>query len=222
MANELQISAATGTPQRVDGRDVDYSGTTRTREIVIPDGRGADPTFWTITGSLTSTASRFQFVLYNNNATAVVRVKRLSMMPVSATTVTTPVFSGPWTLRVRTGPTTDPTGTGTLTVVPFDSADSLPSSITAFSTPGTAPAGGTALEYMTFLPPPAQLIGTSTTVNATTNAFTSRGALILYESYAHDFSKPLTLRQDQCLEVQQDATAGTLTVYRIHCVFTAV
>lgn len=220
MANELQINAATGTPQRVDARDVDYSGTTRCREIVIPDGRGADPTFWCLSSNLTATASRFQFVLYNNNATAVVRVKRLALLPVSTVAVAG-AFSGPWTLRVRRGPTTDPTGTGGITIQTFDSADSLPSSITAFSNPSTSPAGGTTHDYIQVVPPCEELIGTATTVNSTTNAFTARGGTILYQSLDNDWGKPLTLRQDQCLELQQDATAGVLTAYQVHCVFTA-
>lgn len=220
MANELQITAATGTPQRVDGRDVDYSGTTRVREIVIPDGRGADPTFWCLSGNLTSTASRFQLVLYNGNASALVRVKRVALLPVATATITA-VFSGLWTLRVRRAPTTDPTGTGGLTIQSFDSNDSLPSSIAAYSTPGTAPSGGTTHDYLSFIPPPDELIGTTTTLNATTNAFTSRGGLILYQSLDYDWAKPITLRQDQCLELVQDATAGTVTTYQVHCVFTA-
>jgi len=221
MADEVQISGASGSPQRVDGRDVVYSGpTTRVRPVVSLDLRGADPTFFCQTGSLTSTASRFQFVLYNNNASAIVRVKRVALIPISSTTVTTPVVSGPWTLRLRRGPTTDPSG-GTLTISSMDSADSLPSSISAHSAPTTSPSGGTTHDYYSIIPGAIQLGVTSSITNSTTDSLSRRLGFILYSHDELDYGKPLTLRQDQCLEVQQDATAGTMTNYRIHCVFTA-
>src|SRR6185295_9414722 len=181
MADEIQLTAATGTPQRVDARDVDYSGTTRCRPVVTLASNGADPLFWCLSGNIAPSANRFQFVLYNNNATAVVRVRRVIMVPVG-TAVVASTNASPFTLRVRTAPTTDPTGTGGLTIQSFDSADSLPSSITAFSNPGTAPAGGTTLDYWAFIPPTWEMMGTATSTTPSTDCFTQLGGLVLYES----------------------------------------
>lgn len=219
MADEIQLTAATGTPQLVDARDVDYSGTTRCRPVVALSSQGTDPAFWCLSGNLTATANRFQFVLYNGNATAVVRVKRVVMVPVT-TAISGSANASVISLRVRRGPTTDPTGTGGLTVQSFDSADSLPSSITAFSNPSTVPAGGTTLDYMQFIPPTWEMQGTTTATTGSINAFTELGGLVLYEA-AELISAPIILRLDECFEVQQSATAGAFTTYQIHCVFTA-
>lgn len=219
MANEIQLTAATGTPQLIDGRDIDYSGTTRVRPVVTFADIGADPSFWVISGALVPTANRFQFVLYNNNATAVVRVKYVIMMPVSAAVVSS-TDPSEWILRKRIGPTTDPTGTGGLTINSFDSADSLPSSITAFSNPSTVPAGGTAQDCMSIIPGTWELQGTGTITTSSMNAFTSLGGYVIFDAGSNELC-PIVLRQDQCLELQQSATAGTETVYRIHCAFTA-
>lgn len=219
MANEIQTTAATGTPQRVDARDIDYSGTTRCRTVVGLSSQGTDPTFWALTGNLTPTANRFQFVLYNGASSAIIRVKRLTMIPIG-TAVTGSTNASVIKVRVRIGPTTDPTGTGGLTIQSFDSADSLPSGIVAFSNPGTIPAGGSAVDYWPFIPPTWELMGTGTVTTPSTDAFTNLGGLVLYES-AELLSAPITLRNDECLEVVQGTTAGSFTVYQMHCIFSA-
>ena len=187
-------------------------------------GSSDTATFWVLTGNLTFTANRFQLVVYNNNASALVKIRLLIMMPVSAAAVT-PVATSIWTLRRRTGPTTDPTGTGGLTVLSMDTDDALPSSITAFSTPGTAPAGGTTQDFSAFLPPGEELkpIGGATLLDPTTQGQIAHRFMgfSLYDASALPGCKPLTLRQDQTFEVQQSATAGTATVYRLLCIFTA-
>lgn len=196
---------------------VNRNGSTDERQVVE---FGYVPTYFALTGALTATASRFQFVLYNNNATAIAQVRKVVLLYCSATAVGG-AFSGPWTQRIRTGLTTAPTGTGGVTVFSFDSGDTLPSSITAFSPPGTSPAGGTSKDLSVFLPQPDEVV--ITTLNAPTMASVSEycGLTIYDFSSLGPNAKPITLRQNQSYEIQQDATAGLIAAYRLLCIFSA-
>lgn len=198
---------------------VNRNGSTDERQVVE---FGYVPTYWALTGALTFTASRFQFVLYNNSSLgAIVQVRKVVFLYSSAVAVTTPVVSGPWSQRIRTAPTTDPSGAGSLTIQTMDSADTLPANITAFSSPGTPQAGGTAKDLSTFIPQPDEV--KLTTLDAPTMASMNEySGITLYDfSSLGPNAKPITLRQDQCYEIQQDATAGTGAAYRILCIFTA-
>lgn len=182
---------------------------------------GYVPTYWALTGALTGTASRFQFVLYTNNATAIVHVRKVVVLYHSSALVTG-AFSGPWTQRLRTGLTTAPSGTGGLTISNFDSNDTLPSSITSFSNPSTVQAGGTTKDFSLFLPQPDE-VKLSTLDAPTMTGLNEYAGLTIFDfSSLGPNAKPLTLRQNQCYEIQQDATAGTIQPLRILCIFSVV
>lgn len=180
---------------------------------------GGLPTFWALTGALVATASRLQLVLYNNNATALVAVKKVVMLYPSSAPVTG-VFSGLWTQRIRVGPTVDPAG-NTISIFSFDSADTLPSSITAHVAPTTTPSGGTTKDLHLFLPQPDE-VKLSTLDAPTLFSGQSFGGVTLWDHQElGPNSKTITLRQDQSYEIVQDAVAGTLQALRLLVFFTA-
>lgn len=214
MANDTRLNPGTG-GDLIKSRD---DGTRKIQIVEI----GSVPTFWTLTGALTFTASRFQFVLYNNNATNVVEIRRIVyLMP--STAAVTGAASGPWTLRRRVGPTTDPTGTGGISIFGMDNNDSLPSSITAFVNPGTPQAGGTTQDFSTFTPPCDEVKPAGTTIDPSTQAasYDFCGMTLYDHTQFGNNAKPMLLRQDQVLEIQQNATAGTGNSPQILCVFSA-
>jgi hypothetical protein len=177
---------------------------------------GSVPTFIALTGISSFAASAFHFVLFNNNATAIVKVMLVVFLP--TTTVRTGAMSGDWTLRHRRAPTTAPSGAA-VTIESLDSGDTLPTSITAHNKPTTSPAGGTTHTFNILKPQPDEI--KLTTLDAPgMMALFPFGGLTIFSAQALWPGKGIVLRQDQDLELQQDGTAGT-GEGRILCIFTA-
>lgn len=185
---------------------------------------GALPTYWALGTSLAGLANRFFFVLYNNSSLgAIIQIRKVVWIPTGTAAVTS-LSPGLLTQRVRISPTTDPTGTGGLTINSFDSADTLPANITAFSTPSTVPAGGTTMDLLDtyFQADELKPASASASDAPTTVSFAEYGGVTLYEHNQLGFNcKPITLRQDQCYEIQQGATSGVTSTYRVLCIFSA-
>jgi len=180
------------------------------------------PSFVAITPVTAFAANRFHLVLFNGASSVVsqstiVKIRLIAVLP--STTVVTGVLSSAWTINRRTGLTTNPSGTGSVTVGHYDSAQTLPSGIGVWAVPQTAPAGGTTTEFGSFVPQSDELKLTTADAATLATVFSSFGGQVVYNSRLLNPTIPLTIRPGQTLEVQQGATAGTGNV-RIMCVFT--
>jgi hypothetical protein len=139
-----------------------------------------------------------------------VEIRKLIVIPQQA--VVTGALPGDFVLRTRRAPSVAPAG-GALTVISWDSQDAVPAGLTAHNGPSTAPSGGTALDIFA-IPIQGDEVKL-TTLDAPTMAAV-RGGIVLYE--AQRGCKPLTIRTNETLELQQGATAGTGNV-RVFCHF---
>ena len=198
-----------------------WSATTGVPMAGVKESAEGLPTFIVQTGVSAYAANKFHLVLYNGVATAtgqslVVKIRRLVWQPVP--TVATGVLSGPWTAGRREGLTTAPAGTGGLTPTLMDSAQALPTGISAWGTPGTLPAGGTVRPVIAFVPQGDE-IKVSTLDAPGRAALADFGGVTVYDAGALRSCRPLVIRPGQTFEVQQDGTAGTGNG-RLICVFT--
>lgn len=179
---------------------------------------GSIPAFIAQTPASAFGANKLHFVLDNAHASLVVRVMAVIIQPMA--TVVTGVASGDWTLRVRRARTTAPSGTGGVTPVNFDVNQTLNASITAWNAPGTSPAGGTTSNFITNIRPQPDEIKLTTLDAPTYQSLQPFGGLAMYLAPWLWPAVPITLRQNETLELLQDATSGTGNC-RVVCVFTA-
>ena len=154
-------------------------------------------------------ANKFHFVLFNNPGTIsqclVVKVRLVVWKPGNA--AVTGATGGLFTLRRRSGLTTNPSGTGGLAIVAMDSSMPIPTAIGAWSPPQVAPAGGTVaiINEIPVQPDESKV----STLDAPTMA-EIRGEFGGQSFYRHlSCCKPLTIRSGETLEIQQSSTAGT-------------
>lgn len=212
---EWQAEVTAQTTWAEDGRS--WNGTSWAAPAGIPMASVEDTAplglaaFDALTGTLAFTANRIQFALYNGvSATTslglAIRVR--SLVHFSGRTAVTGVAPGVWTVRRRTGTTAIPAGTGGITPVSHDSTDVLFGGLTCWSNPQTAPAGGT-LETLRQYLPQADEQKLTTADMPSMLALTPWGGQVIYAAANEPRAKPWTLRPGQCLEVVQDATAGT-------------
>lgn len=168
------------------------------------------PTFFVLTPTVAFAASRFHFVLFNGVATPtsqrlVVRLRLLVLLV--PTTAAVGALSGPWTLRRRESPTTPPSGSP-VTPRSTDSSIPLNANISAFGVPGVAPAGGTAIDFVQVVPQPDELKVNTADAPTLGAVLSGWGGQVLYRAADIPKCKPLTIRANQTIELQQDATAG--------------
>lgn len=197
---------------------VELSGTDERDELEA----GYAPTYCALTAALSLvTANLFHFVLFNNNATALVCVHKVVWIPASSVS-SIPSSSGILTARLRISPTSAPTGGSGASIQSFDSGDTLPSSISAFSGLTSTPAGGTTLDLLPYFGNPDRIeLGTLTaTTLASTCEFSGRTIFETNQLGMH--TKPLLLRQNQCFEVQQAAAANASTTFQTLCIFSVI
>lgn len=154
-------------------------------------------------------ANKVQFVLHNGNVEGwEVRLLHVAVLPQA--TVVTGVAPSEWTLRRRTGTTTPPSGTGGITPALMDTQEpTLKAGITVWNAPQVAPAGGTLETFCAFIPQADEL--KLSTLDAPTMASLNAAQGMTIYSAAFDGlgATPLTLRQNQTLELVQSATGGT-------------
>jgi hypothetical protein len=178
------------------------------------------PTFFALTSASALAANKFHLVLFNNAAGAtsqamVVKIRLVVMLPGQGGV--TGVAPSVFTLRRRESPSTAPAGGG-LTVSASDSAQTLPTTITVHNAPTTAPAGGTLVLFNEFVPQADEQ--KLTTLDAPTmSSVLPWGGIVVYRHGDTPGLKPITIRPNQTLEVQQSATSGTGNC-RVLCVFT--
>ena len=182
---------------------------------------GSVPTFFALgPANNVVTGDTFHFVLYNNSSTAIVQIRKIVWVPVSPTS-NVPGAVAPMTQRIRVSPTTAPSG-GSVTIHSVDSADSLPSDITAHSVPTTAPAGGTTKDFLPWVAHPDRVEISSKTATTVQASF-EFGGMAIYESNQLGLNvKPLTLRQNQCYELQQSTAPTVSTTFRVLCICTII
>ena len=178
------------------------------------------PTFFALTPQSAFGANKFHFVLFNNAPVAtsqglILKVHLVVILPF--TTAVTGVVPSIWTLRRRENPSTAPAG-GVVTPARADSGSLLPSQITCHNAPATSPAGGT-LDIFNEFVPQADEQKLSTLDAPTITAGRNFGGQMIYNAAELLGTRPITLRPNQTLEVQQSATAGTGNC-RVFCVFT--
>jgi|WetSurSiteA1Bulk_404760.scaffolds.fasta_scaffold19981_3 hypothetical protein len=163
-------------------------------------------------------ANKQHVVIYNANATAVVRIRKVIWKPTTGTR--TGAVPGYWYTWRRVGPTTPPVG-GLITPWPSDTNDSLPASITCHNGPTTPAAGGSLQTFGTFTPQADEQ--KLTTLDAPTMAalFEGAGMTIYDASWGGPGVKPVSIRQNQTYEVVQTATPGTGSCY-VYVVFTVI
>lgn len=188
--------------------------------MLLPDGEIGLPTFFALTPVSVFGASKFHFVLFNNAAGAtsqglIVKVRMVVVLPGLA--AVTGVAPSVWTLRRRESPTTAPAG-GVIAVASADSAHVLPGTITIHNAPTTAPLGGAAIVFNEFVPQADEQ--KLSTLDAPSFAAASPwGGVMVYRHGDMPGMRPIALRPNQCLEVQQSGTAGTGNC-RVLCAFT--
>lgn len=181
------------------------------------------PTFVVFTSVSAFAANKFHLVLWNSAALAtgqkqLIRIRLISFIP--GTSAVTGALSGPWTVRRRENPTTAPSGVGGITIAPFDSAQAVPSTIQAFNAPGTSPAGGATTTFFQFMPQPDELkVSTADAPTLASVIGDGWGGQVIYKCHDIHRGRPITIRAQQCLEIQQDSTAGVGNG-RILCGFT--
>lgn len=187
---------------------------------VIPDIENGLPTFIALSPVSAFAANKFHLVIFNNAAMAtsqslLVKIRMIVVLPGQA--AVTGVASSVFTLRRRESPTTAPAG-GTFSASLMDSAHTLPSTITLHNGPTTAPAGGTTHIFNEFIPQ-ADEQKLSTLDAASMMGLFQWGGLTIYKASDVPSARPIVLRANQTLEVQQSATAGAGNC-RILCLFT--
>jgi hypothetical protein len=160
-------------------------------------------TFRALTAVSAFASNKVQFALDNTSGEP---VWILAVVIKPHTTAVTGVAPSEWTLRRRNGRTTAPSGTGSVAIVSHDTNTPVPSGITAWNAPQTAPAGGT-LDTLDVITPQADEAKLSTLDAPTMASLQDFGGVLLYE-VPRD-GEPITLRQNQTLELVQSATAGT-------------
>lgn len=188
--------------------------------LVVPDREDGVPSFIALTPVSAFGANKFHLVVFNNAASAtsqslLVKVRMIVVLPGQAgvTGVAPSIFS----LRRREFPTTAPSG-GTFAASLLDSAHTLPSTITLHNAPTTASAGGTTQVFNEFTPQADEQ--KLTTLDAPSMvSLNNWGGLTIYKASDAPSARPIVLRANQLLEVQQGATAGTGNC-RILCLFT--
>ena len=179
-------------------------------------------TFFTLTPVSAYAANKFHFVLFNNAPIAtsqglVVRIALVVILP--GVTAVTGAAPSVWTLRRRENPTTAPSGAGVVVPSAADSAHVLPTQIGCWSAPGTAPAGGTLVPFIEFVPQADEQKVSTLDAPTVSALFSQSGGQVIYSAGNIVGSRALTIRPNQTLEVQQSATAGTGNC-RVLCVFT--
>lgn len=185
-----------------------------------PDTENGLPTFIALSPVSAFAANKFHLVIFNNAATAtsqslLVKIRMIVILPGQAglTGVAPSVFQ----LRRRESPTTAPAG-GVFSASPLDSAHILPNTITLHAAPTTAPAGGTLHAFNEFVPQ-ADEQKLTTLDGATMASLNNWGGLTIYKASDVPSARPIVLRANQTLEVQQSATGGTGNC-RVLCIFT--
>lgn len=183
---------------------------------------GAIPTYWYTGPELALAASRYHFILGNlsngsPNPYLVVRILHLGLKPVSTAANTS--LGGYWTLRKRLAPTTAP-GSLSESYYSLDSQDTPPSSdVQIGANPATSPAGGTLIPYDDLIPVDGEEIHAGTLDLPGASLVRPFGGRALF-SWKDIFpGKPIVIRSNEYLELQQGATAGTGNVI-INCLFT--
>lgn len=181
---------------------------------------GGLPTFVIVSNLITGAANRFQFVIYNNNATAKVQIRKVVYIP-NASAAVTGILASPFTQRLRIAPTTAPSGTGGATIQSLDSADTLPASISAFTNPSVSPAGGTTNDLSLFQTQADEVKTTPLDAPSIIGGYSFCGTTLFGSNIGFNM-KDLTLRLNQCYEIQQGATAGTTSNGLIFVVMTVI
>lgn len=175
-----------------------------------------EKTFSAITPLSAFDANKFHLVLYNNSD-ELVKVRRIIIIP-DATAVTG-AMSGVWSLQKRIAPTTAPVG-GLITPTPHDELDTI-THITLHNAPTTPPAGGIVKVINRFFPQPDE-IKLSTLDASSMMGLTEGAGLCIYDArLGGEGVKPIILRKNETLEIQQDATGGTGNC-RIYVLFTVI
>lgn len=179
------------------------------------------PTYIVMSGLSAFAANKFHLVVHNGASTVVgqsVRLKVRLVVVQPSPTVVTGVQSGVWTLRRREALTTPPSGTGGITIATADSGQALLPNVTAWNGPGVSPAGGTTVTLNQFTAP-ADEIALSTLNAPGMASILDWGGVTVWRSGGVSGIKPLVIRPNQTLEIQQDATGGTGNC-RVLCIFT--
>lgn len=153
-------------------------------------------------------ANKYHLVLANAAVAAtsqgfLVKVHLVVVQP--QFTAVTGVAPTAWSLRRRNDFTTAPSG-GAVTAAPLDSAQALPSMVTIHNAPSTAPAGGTTIEFHSFIPQ-ADEVKLSTLDQPGMLASQPWSGQTIFS--AAGGRSPIILRPSQTLEVVQSGTAGT-------------
>lgn len=187
---------------------------------VISDTDNGLPTFIALTPVSAFAANKFHLVIFNNAAIAtsqslLVKIRMIVVLPGQA--AVTGVAPSVFTLRRRESPTTAPAG-GTFAASLMDSAHTLPSTITLHNAPTTAPAGGATHIFNEFVPQADEQKLTTLDASAMMS-LNNWGGLTIYKASDTPSARPIVLRANQTLEVQQSATAGTGNC-RVLCLFT--
>lgn len=154
-------------------------------------------------------ANKVQFVLHNANVDGwEVRLLRLSLLPQA--TAVTGVLPSEWTLRRRNGTTTPPSGTGSIVPVALDTDAPLKSGITVWNAPQVAPSGGTLDVVSMFVPQPDEMKLTTADAPSMAALHPADG-MVIYSAPSDGLSgiTPLTIHQNQTLELVQSGTGGT-------------
>lgn len=180
------------------------------------------PAFAALTPVSAFGASKLHLVLYNGaSATTsqglLARIRLVVILPGLA--AVTGAASSPWNLSRRNAPTTNPSGTGGVTVGLFDSAQALPAGIGVWNAPQTAPAGGSLTTFLEFLPQPDEQKVSTADAPTLAALYSGWGGQVVYRAADVWPARPLTIRPGQTLEVGQGATAGTGNC-RVLCIFT--
>lgn len=177
-----------------------------------------DPGFSVLTPVSGMASNKLHFVLANAAGTTAqgvtVRVRKVVLLPGQA--AVTGAAPSVFVLRRRSGATVMPSGSGQLTPVAFDTAQPLPTVVTAWNAPGTPPANGS-VETLNEPVPQADEQKTSTMDAPTMASLHPWGGVTIFD--AKD-AGPLVLRPSQTLEIVQTATGGTGNC-RVLCLFTA-
>ena len=179
------------------------------------------PSFSAFTALSAYAANKFHFVLFNNAPVAtsqalILKVHLVAILP--GTTVVTGVVPSVWTLRRRENLSTAPAG-GIVTPVSADSAHALPAQVTCHNAPTTSPTGGTLVPFLDFIPQADEQKLSTLDAPTVSALFSHCGGQVVYHAKDLGTVRPITIRPNQTLEVQQSATAGTGNC-RVLCVFT--
>lgn len=186
------------------------------------NGNGCSPSFIALTPVSAFGANKFHLVLHNSmpatvGQSLVVKVCLVVVLPgLAAVTGAAP---SAFTLRRRSAPSTAPSGSGSFSVAPTDSAYPLPTAIVAYNAPGTAPSGGTTAVFNEFVPQADEQKLTTADAPTLAALFSGWGGQVVYKCSDIPHARPLAIRAGETLEVQQSATAGTGNC-RILCLFT--